>query len=73
MARARKHRLFPVALSLQSAAEAMQIPVRIVREAAYSGALEARLLPGKRIRCTVASLVSWWATFPRATKRRTPK
>ncbi len=72
MARARKHRLFPVALSLHAAAESVQLPVRLLKEAAYSGELEARALPGNRIRVTVASLCSWVATFPRATKRRRP-
>ncbi len=70
MARARKSRLFPVALSLQAAAEAVQCPVRILKEAAYSGELDARALPGNRIRITVQSLVEWVRTFPRATKHR---
>ena len=57
MARARKHRLFPVALSLQAAAESIQAPVRLLREFAYSGESEARALPGNRIESTVARLV----------------
>jgi len=73
MARARKYRLFPVALSLQSAAEATQLPVRLLRESAYNGTLDARMLPGNRVRVTVQSIIAWLQTFDRATLHRIKK
>lgn len=70
MPRARS--LFPVALSIRAASDALGLDRegRIIREAIDAGALEAFELPARRIRIPVVSLVEWLRKFPRATKRK---
>ena len=65
----RTRSLFPVALSVQGASDALSIPRRIVADAIKSAELPADAGPGKRIRITVADLTEWVRTWPRATKR----
>lgn len=70
MARRRAKRIFPIALSAASAAEAMELPLSHIARAIASGELVAREAPGRRVRVTVADLHSWWHQYhPRATKR----
>jgi excisionase family DNA binding protein len=54
------------------AAELTKLPVRVVRDAAYNGALEARAI-GNRVRIPVESIVAWLRTFDRATLFRIKK
>lgn len=61
--------LFPVALSIQGASDALDIPRRVVADAVAGGALEAYAGPGKRIRIPVVCLVDWVRRWPRASKR----
>ena len=72
MGRARVSRLFPVAVSISMASELTKLPVRVVRDAAYNGALEARAI-GNRVRIPVESIVAWLRTFDRATLFRIKK
>lgn len=71
MGRPRKRALFPVALSIDSAADALAIPRRVIADAIKTADLEAFQGPGKRIRIPVAPLVDWVRRWPRATQRRT--
>ena len=62
--------IFPVALSIQSASDALDIPRRVVAEAVTLGDLAAYSGPGKRIRILVPDLVAWVkSSWPRRTKR----
>jgi excisionase family DNA binding protein len=57
-----------VALSIDSAALALQVPHRVIAEAIKSAELPAYAGPGKRVRITVADLTEWMArTWPRTT------
>ncbi len=67
MPRAHKKPFWPVALSISRASAAIGVPLRIVRDAAYSGAIEAYELPGGRVRIPTESLVAWLRSWPRAT------
>jgi hypothetical protein len=65
--------IFPVALSLQSAAKAIGVPTRIISEAVYMTAqLPAYRGPSNNItRVLVRDLTEWIAReWPRATIRR---
>ena len=66
----RTRSLFPVALSVQSASDALRIPRRVVAAAVAVGELEAFQGPGRRIRIPVESLVAWVRTWPRATTKQ---
>jgi len=68
----RARAIFPVALSIESAAKALQIPARVVREAVYTYAvLPARKAPsGGRVRILVRDLEAWVRTWPRQTIKR---
>lgn len=71
MGRPRKRALFPIALSIDSAAEALSIPRRVVADAIYKTAeLPAYAGPGRRVRCRVSDLSAWVGTWPRATIKR---
>jgi len=65
--------LFPVAVSIQGAADALKIPRRVVAEAAMLGELEAFSGPGRRARIPVESLVAWVKSWPRYSKERKPQ
>jgi excisionase family DNA binding protein len=67
MGRQRKRALFPIALSADAAAEALQVPRRAIADAIKSAELPAYAGPGRRIRITVTDLVAWVQTWPRAT------
>ena len=71
MGRPRKQCLFPVALSVDAAADALPVPRRIIDEAISLGELEAFVAPsGRRVRVTVADLTAWICTsWKRATKQ----
>lgn len=71
----RKSRLFPVALSIEQAKDALNIPRRAIVEAIYRDAtLPARIGPNNRVRILVADLVEWVSTtWPRATLARTTR
>ncbi len=69
MGRPRKRALFPVALSIDSAADALAIPRRVIADAIKAAELPAFAGPGKRIRITVADLTAWVQTWPRAQQR----
>jgi hypothetical protein len=65
--------IFPVALSLESAAKAIGVPSRIIREAVYTTAtLPAYRGPSNNItRIRVCDLTDWIArTWPRAVIKR---
>lgn len=65
MSRARS--LFPIALSLESAAKAIRIPVRVLREAVFQrGELAAFRGPNNTTRVIVRDLEDWIRTWPRA-------
>ena len=66
MARSRAKRIFPIALSVASAAEAMELPPAHIDRAVASGALVAREATGHRVRVTVPDLESWWHATIRA-------
>lgn len=67
MARQRKTRLLPWALSPSAAAESLGIPLRLIREAIYkTGMLEAYLI-NNRVRVPVDCLLAWVKSHPRAT------
>lgn len=76
----RARRLFAVALSLESAAKAIKVPARVLREAVYQRAeLAAYRGPNNSTRIIVRDLEEWIRTYwPRATiarqirKRSTP-
>jgi hypothetical protein len=65
MARARRKPLFPIALSPAATADALQIRLKVVRDAILSGALPA-YQTDRRVRVLVADLVEWVRTWPRA-------
>jgi excisionase family DNA binding protein len=67
MGRPRKRSLFLIAVSLDSAADALAIPRRVIADAIEAAELPALQGPGKRIRITVADLTEWVRTRPRAT------
>lgn len=65
--------IFPVALSLQAAANAIGVPVRIIRDAVYvTASLPAYRGPSNNIsRVLVRDLTEWIARdWPRATIKR---
>jgi excisionase family DNA binding protein len=64
--------IFPIAVSIQAASDALDCPRRVVADAVRVGELPAYAGPGRRIRITVADLVEWVRTWPRATKRSKP-
>lgn len=67
-----RHRsLFPVALSIQSASDALELDsnCRVIREAIASGKLPAYAGRGQRVRILVADLTEWVRTWPRAKQR----
>jgi hypothetical protein len=71
--------LFPIALSLESAAKAIKTPVRVLRQAIYQrGELPAYRGPNNSTRVIVRDLENWIrTTWPRAImarkiKRRVP-
>ena len=73
MGRPRLKRLFPIALSLSAAAEAIQVPRRVLAEAIYiDGTLPAFVGPTNSIRRVIASDLEDWIreTWPRATIKR---
>jgi excisionase family DNA binding protein len=72
----RTRALFPIALSIESAAKSLQIPTRVVREAVASGAVRAFVAPsGKRVRILVADLTRWIIAYwqPKQIKRQLEK
>jgi excisionase family DNA binding protein len=63
-----------VALSIDGAALALQVPRRIVAEAIKAAELPAYSGPGKRVRILVSDLAAWVATWPLAAiKQRSPR
>ena len=64
--------IFPVALSIESAAKALGIPAHVVRSAVYS----TKVLPafkapnGGRVRVLVRDIEAWVRTWPRQTVKR---
>lgn len=71
MPRQRKQRLFPISLSPAAAAEAMKLPLRVIREGVYrTGEIPAYIVAG-RVRIPVPSLLDWLKSKPRATLSRT--
>lgn len=70
MPRARS--LFPVALSLESAAKAIKVPTRVLREAVYvRGSLPAFRGPNNTTRVIIRDLENWIRlTWPRAVVAR---
>lgn len=69
---ARLNRLYPVALSILAAAEATQLPRRVIRAAVYDATLEARMVEG-RVRIPVVCLVEWLRRMPRPTLKAARK
>jgi hypothetical protein len=66
MARARLKRLFPIALSTDAAAEALQIPRHVVHDAIYVTAELRAYEAGQRKRILVKDLIAWVEqTWPR--------
>lgn len=60
--------IFPIAVSIQAASDALDIPRRVVAEAVTLGELAAYRAPsGRRIRITVADLTAWVRTWKRHT------
>ena len=72
MGRPRKRSLFPIALSIEATAEALDIPKRVLVRAIEENQLAAfGPGPGRRVRVIVADAVQWVRTYwPRATKRK---
>jgi hypothetical protein len=71
MGRPRKTRLFPVALSIDAAADALSCPRSKISAAIYlDGTLPAYAGPNHSVRVLVKDLVSWVETWPRPTKRK---
>jgi hypothetical protein len=74
MARLRKSRLFPVALSIDGAHIALNISRRAIVAAIYQTAeLPAHVGPNGRVRITVTDLTDWVKSWPRATLARTTR
>jgi hypothetical protein len=72
MGRPRKTRLFPVALSIDAAADALSCPRSRISEAVYlSGELPAYQGPNHSVRILVKDLTAWIErTWPRPIKRK---
>jgi len=72
MGRPRKTRLFPVALSIDGAADALSCPRSKISEAVYLlGTLPAYSGPNCSVRILVKDLTAWVeTTWPRPTKRK---
>ena len=70
MGRPRLKRLFPIALSLDAAAEALQCPKRLLRAAVYESCMLPAYRVGQLVRVRVVDLSDWVATFPRAVKQQ---
>lgn len=64
--------LFPMALSIESAAKSIKVPTRIIREAVYTTAeLPAYRGPNNTTRIIVRDLEEWIrSTWPRAIEPR---
>jgi hypothetical protein len=74
MGRARKRLLFPVALSIDGAADALKIARRRIAEAIYeTGELKAYQGPGRSVRVLVADLTDWVRTWPLTELRKRVK
>lgn len=70
MSGTRTRPIFPVAVSITAAADALDIPRIAVADAVRLGELPAYHGPGRRIRITVADLTAWIKnTWPRATRQ----
>ncbi len=63
----RKTPLLPWALSPAAAADSLDIPLRVIREAIYTSATLPAYLIGNRVRIPTDALLAWVKTFPRAT------
>jgi excisionase family DNA binding protein len=70
MGRQRKTIFSVVALSIDAAALALQVPRHAVADAIKAAELPAHTGPGKRIRITVADLTEWVKSWPRAEIKR---
>lgn len=70
MSRPRKSPLYPVALSAESAAIALAVPARWIRQQVELGRLPAYTLAGCRARILVADLVELVRQQPRHFKRK---
>ena len=64
MARRRNSRIFPLALSIDAAADALAIRRATIIAAIRTGALTARKSDGGRIRVSVHDLIAWFSTWP---------
>jgi excisionase family DNA binding protein len=74
MGRPRKRSIFPIALSVDAAAEALSLPRRRLVRAIEAGELIGHSEgPRKRVLITVQDLIAWIKSWPRATKRRSPQ
>lgn len=71
--RPRKSPLFPVALSVESAAIALGVPARWLRAQVHAGLVPAFDMGGRRIRVLVADLVEFVRERPRIFRKRSPK
>ncbi len=67
----RKTPLLPWALSLDAAADSLDVPLRLIKEAVYvHGTLEAYRIgngPNARVRVPTDALLAWVRTWDRAT------
>jgi hypothetical protein len=66
MGRPRLKRLFPIALSFDAVAEALQIPRHVIHDAIYTTAELRAFECGQCRRVLVEDLVAWVKTWPRA-------
>lgn len=73
MPRPRKSPLFPIALSAESAAIALAVPARWIRQQIELGVLPAYTVAGCRARILVADLVDLVRAQPRHFKKRSPR
>lgn len=67
MARQRKARLLPWALSPSAAAESLNIPLRLIMNAIYRDATLEAYLINNRVRIPVDCLLAWVKSHPRVT------
>jgi hypothetical protein len=61
--------IFPIAVSIQAASDALDIPLSVVNRTVRTGELAAYRGAGGRIRIATVDLVAWVKSWPRATKQ----
>jgi excisionase family DNA binding protein len=62
--------IFPIALSIQAASDALDVPRASIEQAVSNGELPAHAGPGRRVRILVADITEWIRrTWPRARRR----